>query len=63
MSPPDGGRNGGHAAASLRLGVDLGGTEIAAALLAPDGSEAGSRRTPTPYYINKIKCNILAYLL
>ncbi len=38
----------GRAPAPLRLGVDLGGTKIAASLLAPDGSEVEVRRTPTP---------------
>ncbi|MBE7217453.1 MAG: ROK family protein [Caulobacteraceae bacterium] len=37
-----------HAPSALRLGVDLGGTKIAASLLAPDGSEVDARRTPTP---------------
>ena len=38
----------GHAPAALRLGVDLGGTKIAASLLGPDGAEVDARRTPTP---------------
>ncbi|MCB1476190.1 MAG: ROK family protein [Rhodobiaceae bacterium] len=32
----------------FRIGVDMGGTKIAAALLAPDGSVADKRRMPTP---------------
>ncbi len=44
MSPAD----GGYAPAALRLGLDLGGTKIAGALLAPDGSQMDARRTPTP---------------
>jgi predicted NBD/HSP70 family sugar kinase len=31
-----------------RLGVDLGGTKIAAVVIAPDGSVAWEQRTPTP---------------
>ena len=31
-----------------RIGIDLGGTKIEAALLAPDGTIAWRRRTPTP---------------
>jgi fructokinase len=31
-----------------RIGIDLGGTKIEAVVLAPDGSELGRRRVPTP---------------
>lgn len=44
MSPAD----GGHVATALRLGVDLGGTKIAGAVLGPDGATLDERRTPTP---------------
>ena len=42
MRPVDGG------AAALRLGVDLGGTKIAGAVLGADGASVDARRTPTP---------------
>ena len=34
--------------AALRLGIDLGGTKIAAVVLAPDGSVRWEQRMPTP---------------
>lgn len=40
--------SGLHGTPALRLGVDLGGTKIACAALAPDGAVAARRRTATP---------------
>jgi fructokinase len=39
---------GGEAASRLRLGIDLGGTKIAAALLRSDGQVLEERRIPNP---------------
>ncbi len=39
---------GSHAASAVRLGIDLGGTKIAGALLLPDGSVGAHRRMATP---------------